>query len=298
MPWQFYMNRRDFLKTSAAGIGVALGNASVFQALAAESAGKTLVLGGTAFACGVACAHPDSVIVLERGIHLAPEFALTNEHPEAGQPEMAAGRDLCGKLAACGLLNKGRLRQAALPDFLANYLTGCGCPLLLAAELASCEKSPQGFRVTLCGIDGLSSLTVARILDTTAEGWQESGRDSLASQSISARLRGRLPASLPTLAESGASLREGDAPDEIVLRVALPASASWHEARLRLHAVWNSVRASLPGLSLAAESPELARSYRSGAIRRTGKNGITWIPSAQFGNFVTAFEKGMSCTCL
>lgn len=98
------MNRRDFLKTSAAGIGVALCHASLVEALTADSAEKTLILGGTAFACGAACAHPEKVVVLERGIHLVPEFALTNDSFLPGEPATKTGRALsrgCRRKGCC-----------------------------------------------------------------------------------------------------------------------------------------------------------------------------------------------------
>lgn len=91
------------------------------------------------------------------------------------------------------------------------------------------------------------------------------------------------------------SLCEGTEPDETIFRVALPAAASCHEARLRLHSAWEAMKAKCPELKLAAESPAIACFYRKGEIQRTEKNGLCWIPSAQYANLMAAFEKGFSC---
>ena len=290
------MRRRTFLKASAAGIGVALCRASSIRALAAEGPDKTLILGGTAFACGAAHAYPGNVVVVERGIHLVPEFALTNHSFAGGDPKTETGRDICQKLEHCGILHKGALRPSVLPDFFADHMSGRGCSLLLNAETVSCEKTRDGFRVTLCGIDGLSAFTVARVFDTTAEGWQEAGRDRVASKSFSATLRcltGEPPA---PFSGDGVSLGGGAFAGEAVLRVTLPASATWHDARLKLHAAWDSLKPRYSDLALAAEAPAIACSYRDEPIRRQRDDGILWIPSGQYRDVITAFEEGMACS--
>ena len=99
------MERREFLKLSLAGGAAMLFDASSFAAaLAQGDRPKTLVLGGGAFALGYALAHPGETLVLERGLHLAADFACTCGPVEPGAARTALGRELLAGLSNCGIL--------------------------------------------------------------------------------------------------------------------------------------------------------------------------------------------------
>ena len=102
------MERREFLKLSLAGGAALLFDAPSFAAALADgSRPKTLVLGGGAFALGYALTHPSETLVLERGIHLAADFACTCGPFEPGEPRTALGRELVEGLDKCGILANG-----------------------------------------------------------------------------------------------------------------------------------------------------------------------------------------------
>lgn len=290
------MKRRAFLKVSAAGVGVTVFRAEALAAALGEGKEKpkTLVLGGSAFACGLALAHPEEVLVLERGIHLVPEFALAYDPLGPGQPKTDLGRSICGELAGCGILSGGKLHHPPLADFFTDLMSRRGCHLLLNAETTEIERVEDGFRVTVCATDGLSSFTAAKVIDTTPEGWRGAGRDAVRAKALTATLQGKLPDGKEELREPGLVIRKGVFADEWLLRVELPAAADWHDARLKLHAAWEALKPRCPGLKLAAEAGALACMYGAERISRPGPEGIVWSPGAQFGALMTALEEGLS----
>ena|GEM_PF-5205452 len=98
---------------------------------------------------------------------------------------------------------------------------------LLNAETTEIEKVQGGFRVTVCATDGLSSFTVANVIDTTPEGWRDSGRSAVRAKALTATLQGKLPDNKAELRTEQAVIRKGVFPDEWLLRVELPATADW-----------------------------------------------------------------------
>jgi len=290
------MKRRKFLKLSAVGAGVTMFRADVFADALCSGAGKqkTLVLGGSAFACGLALAHPEEVIVLERGIHLVPEFALTYDPLEAGTPETDIGRYICGELESCGILSSSKLHHPPLADYFTDFMTQRGCNLFLNAETTEIERVREGYRVTVCATDGLSSFTADNVIDTTPEGWRGIGRSEVRAKSFTATLQGKLPDGKDELCVPGAVISRGVFPDEWLFRVELPAGEEWHGARLKLHDVWDSLKSQCPELKPMAEAGALACSYGDERITRAAANGITWVPGAQFKNVFTALEEGLS----
>ena len=290
------VKRRTFLKLSATGAGVTVFRGEAFAAALSEGKGKqkTLLLGGSAFACGLALAHPEEVFVLERGIHLVPEFALAYDPLEPGKPKTDLGRRICGDLEGCGILSGGKLHHPPLADYFADLMTRRGCNLFLNAETMEIEQVRGGFRVTVCATDGLSSFTVADVIDTTPEGWRDTGRSAVRAKALTATLQGKLPDGKEELRTTGAALRKGVFSDEWLLRVELPAATDWHNARLKLHAEWDALKPHCPGLKLAAEAGALACTYGGERIKRLGANGIAWVPGAQFSDLMTALEEGFS----
>ncbi len=286
------MKRRTFLKVSSAGAGAALFRAGAFAAALSEGEPKTFVLGGSAFACGLALAYPENIFVLERGIHLVPEFALAYDPLEPGKPKTDLGRHICSDLEACAILSGGKLHHPPLADYCTDLMVRRGCHLLLNAETMEIERVRGGFRVTVCATDGLSSFTAANVIDTTPEGWRGAGRPAVRLKALTATLQGTLPDGKEELRTTGAIIRKGVFPDEWLLRVELPAAADWHDARLRLHAAWEVLKPRCPELNLVAEAGAFACAYGNERICRSGSNGVVWVPGAQFGDLMTALEEG------
>ena len=128
------MNRREFVG-GLAGL-VALSTASLEAALAGGR--KTLVIGASRAGCEYALAHPDETILLDHGI----------------LPAIELGHDQT--------------------DAWAEKLLMANCRVLLAADLESVERLPDGnCRVTVYGLDGRHVFEVAAVKDLSTAGWHK-----------------------------------------------------------------------------------------------------------------------------
>lgn len=265
------MERREFLKLSLAGGVAMLFDAPSFaSALARDGRPKTLVLGGGAFALGYALAHPGETLVLERGIHLAADFACTCGPLEPGEPKTTLGRELLAGLEKCGILAEGKLELPPLADFMSVFFADHGGKAFLNAELAALEKSSRGYRVKIYGgaADGFSEFTVGKVIDTTDAGFRNAGADAI----VGKRFGGIGPGGYFT--------------------ADLPAGADWHTARLALYKAWEATDRKPE--ELLAEVNALKCLYAKGRIVRRRKDGCVWVPSAQFPTLVNAFEEGFA----
>ena len=276
----FCFRRRTFLKT-------ALGAAALFRAdlfAAALSRGgtpKTLVLGGGAFALGYALAHPAETIVLERGIHLAADYGMVGDYAAPGEATTDLGRELRTELTQAGLLKSDRLELPPLSDFVAGFFAKKGGCSFMNAELATLVRTSAGWsgEVYGGGTEGFVPFEVAHVLDTTVTGWQDVGVAEVAARTFSGITKDGL------------------------FTVELPLEADAHQARLKLHA-----DAAAAGVTLLAETNALGIRYRckrgvsprtmgtGPSVVRTTPLGTTWVPSAQFPDFLTTFEEGLKWT--
>ena len=268
------VGRRDFLKVASAGAMACSFSPSLFAAAMSPSPRpKTLVLGGTAFGLGVAVANPGRCAVVERGIHLAPEFSQVGDWGELGDSATDEGGELADAIRSAGLVTDGRLELPPLSDFLHQYAAGKGLALFCNAELVTFGARGKGGRAMVCGggSSGMCEVDAAVLLDTTSVGWRDCGLGDVESRTFSA------------VSASG------------LVSVTLPADATRRDARLRL---WEKA-GSLKGDGKAiCEVNELGTVYRrqgGKAIGRKVAENWTWFPSAQFGTFVSAFEEGLKC---
>lgn len=263
------MNRRDFLKLSSAGGIVTLFGRDAFSAaLGADRKSKTIVFGGSAFALGFALAHPEDVLVLERGMHLAPEFACTCGQTVAGVAKTPLGRELLARLAESHILVDGVLELPPLADFLSVFFADHGGKAFMNVELAAVEKAFGGWNLRTYGVgDGFLDFSAGRFLDTTDTGWRELGAVAVTGKRF------------------GGIAKDG------YFTVDLPPDADWRTARLALYDAWEKT-GKTPD-ELLAEVNAMRCMYGGGRIVRRMKAGYAWVPSAQFPTLVEAFEEGL-----
>ena len=117
----------------------------------------------------------------------------------------------------------------------------------------------------------MCEVEAASLLDTTSIGWRDCGLGEVESRTFSA------------VTMSG------------LVQVTLPANATRREARLKL---WDRVGQLKGGEKPFAEVNELGTVYRrksGGTISKKVDGDWTWIPSAQFATFMSAFEEGLKC---
>ena len=234
---------------------------------------KALVLGGTAFGLGVAVANPGRCVVIERSLHLAPEFSQVGDWGELGEAATERGRVLAEAIRTVGLVSDGRLELPPLSDFLHQYASEKGVSFFCCTELVSFRRGLSACRAVVCGggSSGLCEVEADALLDTTSIGWRDCGLGEVESRTFSA------------VTKSG------------LVQVTLPANATRREARLKL---WDRVGQLKGGEKPFAEVNELGTVYRrksGGTISKKVDGDWTWIPSAQFATFMSAFEEGLKC---
>ena len=271
---QLHFGRRDFLKGASAGAICCSFSPSLFAAVMAPSPRpKTLVLGGTAFGLGVAVANPGRCVVIERSLHLAPEFSQVGDWGELGEAVTGQGKALAEAIRSVGLVTDGRLELPPLSDFLHQYVAEKGVSLFCCTDLVSFKRNANACRAVVCGggSSGMCEVEAASLLDTSSIGWRDCGLGEVESRTFAAvTLSGHVS-------------------------VTLPANATRREARLKL---WDKIKALKGDDKVLAEVNEPGTVYRrksGGTIKKKVDGSWTWIPSAQFATFMPAFEEGLKC---
>lgn len=266
--------RRDFIRGASAGALCSSFCPTLFAAAMTPSPRpKTLVLGGTAFGLGVAVANPGRCVVIERSLHLAPEFSQVGDWGELGEAASEQGRALAGAIRSAGLVSDGRLELPPLSDFLHQYAAEKGVSFFCCADLVSFKRNANVCRAVVCGggSAGVCEVEAASLLDTSSVGWRDCGLGEVESRTFAAvTLSGHVS-------------------------VTLPANATRREARLKL---WEKIQPLKGDDKPLAEVNELGTVYRrksGGAIKKKVDGNWTWIPSAQFATFMSAFEEGLKC---
>ncbi len=271
---QASVSRRGFLKAASVGTLALSFDPSLFAAaMAPAPRPKTLVLGGTAFGLGVAVANPGRCVVIERSLHLAPEFSQVGDWGELGEAATEQGKALAEAIKSVGLVTDGRLELPPLSDFLHQYVAEKGVPFFCCTELVSFNRSANACRAAVCGggSSGVCEVEAASLLDTSSVGWRDCGLGEVESRTFAA------------VTLSG------------LVSVTLPANATRREARLKL---WEKIQPLKGDDKPLAEVNELGTVYRrksGGTIRKKVDGNWTWIPSAQFATFMSAFEEGLKC---
>ena len=269
-----HYSRRDFLKGVSAGALCGSFSPSLFAAaMTPAPRPKTLVLGGTAFGLGVAVANPGRCVVIERSLHLAPEFSQVGDWGKLGDAAPEQGKALAEAIRSVGLVTDGRLELPPLSDFLHQYAAEKGVSFFCCADLVSFKRNANACRAVVCGggSSGLCEVEAASLLDTSSIGWRDCGLGEVESRNFAA------------VTLSG------------LVSVDLPANATRREARLKL---WDRIKPLKGGDKAIAEVNELGTVYRrkaGGTIKKKVDGSWTWIPSAQFVTFMSAFEEGLKC---
>lgn len=266
------MTRRKFLKNLAASGFVSGWTPELWSAMPVRPAEQTILLGGTAFALGMALARPTETLVVERGVVLAPEFTLTAGFSRLGAATSEIGRELCAQARRCGLLQGDRIELPPFSDFLASFFSLRGGRCLLETELISVERQNGSWQVGFfpLAIGGLVMTEAADFLDTTDLAWRNLGLDAVSSRHL------------------GAMAREGD------IAVELPAATTWREGRLRL---FEEAERKM-GRTIISEYAAFKTRYVDSKVGRRMSAGYWWNPSAQYGTFMEAFEAGYAWTMM
>ncbi len=254
----------------AASGALMLFDQSAFGKLLGDSHIGTMILGGGAFAIGFALAHTEETVIVERGIHLCADVALTGDFAAIGTPVSPLGRKLYQRLEMEGLLVDGKVECPPLADFMATFFVEHKGTALANAELVDLQKINNGWKAKLYGggSAGICDMSVTNFLDTTDVGWRNIGMDAIAGR------------------------RFGAITDKGYFSIDLPATTDWHEARLKLY---DSLELQAKDSRILAEASAMKCLYKTARIDRMTEDGYQWIPSAQFPTLMDAFEEGVKC---
>lgn len=256
---------------------------------------KRLVIGGTVLGCGMAMADPEGTLLVERGMVLGYEFTAALHEPACSKASSPAGYDFLAALDTWGLRHDGRLHLPPVAEMLAARLYEQSCRVLLYTEVLKIEpRNGGGWTLTLWNRDGMTSVAAEQIVDTTSEGI---GHQLAASVPVRKSFCGAMVATRP-----GAKAPEtpdsdrwcctpGALPDELILKVPLPADAGWPQARQALHDAWAEIRGGglAPSWQLAAEAGAIACEFIAPINRAVGPSW-RWRPSASYGSLISAYE--------
>ena len=238
------LSGRDFLALA--------GGCAMFSAASVRAAvpdGKTVLLGATAKACGMGLAHPEAALILERGIHPAPEFTLSLDPETAGTPRSEAGKAFAAELERNGVLKDGILYHQPMSYFLSDFLAKHGVRVLYAAEYVRHEENGRGATVVACGTDGPVTFEAKRVVDTRP------GK---------------------AIAVSGVLVARGKSVETRLFRVSLPPDANWTQARLALADAWAARKGDHPGFDLVAEAGALKRDTGFPDFFSAFEEGLAW----------------------
>ncbi len=225
------MKRRDFLKGVAALGSVALfSKHTLSNVLLKNGNPKTVIIGATAVGCAMALRDPENTLVLERGIHPAPEFLLSLDPETPGTAGTEKSRAFEKILKERNLIENGKLYHQPVADLFSKFLADNGVNLLFCVEFVGMKKlQTGGYQITVCGNDGKTSFEAEKVVDLRF------GK---------------------TLAMSGVLAKKGCG-DTKIFRVPIAENATISQARLKFHDEWEKCAKNFPDWELVAEAGSL-----------------------------------------
>ncbi len=200
----------------------------------------TIIIGASFYGCGLAIGMPAGGKILEPSILTGAEFSLAmNPGDDWDSPLQTAEARVCKEelRRRKGLNIAG---QAAVAAF-SPILSACCLAQQLEIEFSCSVIKQAGDRLLVVGVDGPREIRAARVINalpsTTAPQKTLTGIVSL----------------VGPLADGDYGpffLRNSSRQGEAYLRLALPAEASWPEARQRYHTAWDQRASVLLGARL------------------------------------------------
>lgn len=247
---------------------------------------KTLIIGTTALACGMASVLGADCIVVSRDSSAGAEFVDAMNAARVDVSRLgAAGQSLADELKSRGILNdNGETHILALSGVLARLFLESGCEMLLGASVISVVRTSDGFSATVfTPSEGYMEILAANVLDTTVRPFMDCRK------TFGVMLAGEtaLPCEI-----DGVKLQKGFFPDEFILRFEVEKDATIPDAE-RSADEWLIANRDKLGKARAA-SIALFFGWEFGSPLDFTKDGVRYIPSASYSDAVSAFDGGAS----
>ncbi len=247
---------------------------------------NTLIIGASAFACGLASRLGADCLVVERGFSAGAEFAdamsatpidLTREYSDET-------KSLVEELKSRNILSEdGRLHILALAGVLAGRFLQYGARMLHGASVISVEPISRGRLATVfTPEEGYTQIIAKQVIDTRVRDFMD------ATKIFSVMLAG----GRPELAEAEPKLLHGRFDDEYILRFSVARDASLPECEELADAWLKSHKSELNGAKAASISLEFGWEFPAPLDETRAK--VRHIPSASYADVISAFEGGES----
>lgn len=246
---------------------------------------RTLVIGTTALACGLASRLGADCTVVVSGWSAGAEFAdaMVAEPIDLARNRAPLSAALAEELWERNALSRtGEVHCPALAGAFAKRFGAAGCRVLLGTRVLGIARQADGFLVTLfLPREGKTELYAERVIDTEPRTFMEYRK------TFSLMLTGRIP---QVGGEGAPRVRHGRFADESVLTFDVPRDSTLPDAQKIADRWLRENRARLGGAVVAG--PALAFGYRFDAVVDVTRDGVRYVPSASYPDAVSAFEGG------
>lgn len=247
---------------------------------------KTLCFGATVFSCGYALTH-DDVMIVERGINPAAEFALALYKPYISEPSTKIGSMLWEETLQRGFRVGTRLHLPPVSSLMSKFLYDAAVKVYLSCEKVSCVRTDSGWLTEVFTVDGYTKIESDYIINTYAD--PEDFIDG-ADKYICAAVADSVKEHVQPADTDGIHFIKGALDGEYITAVKLESGDDLIKARRKFHSEWQLFRA-LPEnnrYTAAALAGAIALDYPAPVLDPKRQTAI----SASFADIMKAFEGG------
>lgn len=251
----------------------------------------TILVGATALALPIAHRLGGSCLVVDEGISAAPEFSDAMDAAAADLSDLRSEyvRSLADELSERNIMTSdGRLHILAAGGVFAKFYLDSGCTLLLNSAVTSVSPDGEGMLAAVFTPErGFEAYHARRVIDTRVRSFMDCRK------TYGLLLAGE--DSLGLFDDGGVYLQKGLFPDEYVLRFRVDGRASIPDAQ-RIADDWLCANLTRLGRAKLAGTA-LAFGYEFDRPVDIVRGGIRYIPSAAYGDILSA-AKGGASVCL
>lgn len=228
-----------------------------------------IVLGATFTAAGIAHTYKKKCLIIEQTFQAGNEFF--------GALQYGCGYDKKPKQAEAAALQEKFADRSAYAQQTEIYPYLQEADVLFGSQVSSIQKNENGFICVTYGVQGFYTFEAKQIIDTRSN-------DKI---SVSKTFN-LLIKSEEEPAFSGILYEKADLEDHYILRLPIPLSQGYHEARTMVQAVVRQF-SETQRLILSASFFD----YQIMVDHPKAKDGILCLPSKAYNNPALAFEAGL-----
>jgi len=261
-----------------------------------------LILGATMEGIAIAVSAPNKTLIVERSMMLGSDFITSMNIKPCRMQGLKSKKavEFRDDLIRRNLLNdKGQYHAPRISSALANLISINNVNIMLLTEVVSIKEHSGGFEVLLFNADGINSIFVEQIIDTTSTGIFDYHISIPIIRSLCAMLYIPDEECIEYFHDNEAEVLKGKFKSEHVLKVYTSLEDDWIKSRARLHNYWKKNRYKL---STNCFITSIASFYSYDFIKKDKdyidvkiQDNWRWIPSASYDDMIQAYEGGSLC---